>query len=149
MLHVHLEDFLSNIIELPEHCLCSTTITKRNTVKHLNQVYTFWQGVRDCQGEQRLDCWMFPFYDRGPAGIVLIECCFLDVDKLGIIWSIHEEQVNYLGNLLLMLARCMLPVRNKACIFFFTFRAFLMQFIVHFSQTVDVSGDYVVAYDAR
>ena len=85
----------------------------------------------------------------------LFEYYFFDVDKLGIVWHIHAEQVNYLDNLLPML-RCvcvralLLPIPNKACNhIFFTFRDFLTPFMVHFSQTVHVSKDDVVAQDGR
>ena len=56
---------------------------------------------------------MFLAHDWGL--IVHIEYCFFDVDKLGIVWRINEKRVNYLGNFLPMLARCMLPALNKAC----------------------------------
>ena len=77
--------------------------------------------------------------------LFIIEYCFLDVDNLHFVLLIHEERVNNPGNLLPMLVLCMLPDPNKACNHvLFTFRAFLAQLIIHFSQTVYVSGDDVV-----
>ena len=35
------------------------------------------------------------------------------MDKLGIVWGIHEQQVNNLGNVLPMLAPYMLPAPNN------------------------------------
>ena len=76
------------------------------------------------------------------------------MDKLGIVWHIHEEQVNHPGNLLPMLVLCIVPaVRccgpapNKVCNH--NFFIFLTQYIVHFSQTVHVSGDDAVAQDGH
>ena len=77
--------------------------------------------------------------------LFIMEYCFLDVDNLHFVLLIHEERVNNPGNLLPMLVLCMLPDPNKACNHvLFTFRAFLAQLIIHFSQTVYVSGDDVV-----